>query len=240
MFLPLNRDLPTLALAWCLSRARCGSWSSDRRSFSVTATRPRPPDEMGCQDGGHSGFEGCARNFCGCQHCCFLLRAGMTASPLSAFKTFYASTLHPRSGGRQLTWGKKFKTVRASDGLQHAKPFWHRYFGSLSAKLETILDGCFTLIHSRQQQLAHEAYISAIIRRGKMTSWHSEFMQWSSHGGTMLLELMQQAESTPRVMSKLRGKCGHQFRCVEGVLLFLVPFNQFVGGPESTLEWDTP
>ena len=84
----LNRDLPTLALAWCLSRARCGSWSSDRRSFSVTATRPRPPDEMGCQDGGHSGFEGCARNFCGCQHCCFLLRAGMTASPLSAFKTF--------------------------------------------------------------------------------------------------------------------------------------------------------
>ena len=102
----LNRDLPTLALAWCLSRARCGSWSSDRRSFSVTATRPRPPDEMGCQDGGHSGFEGCARNFCGCQHCCFLLRAGMTASPLSAFKTFYASTLRPRSGGRHLTWGK--------------------------------------------------------------------------------------------------------------------------------------
>ena len=93
MFLPLNRDLPTLALAWCLSRARCGSWSSDRRSFSVTATRPRPPDEMGCQDGGYSGFEGCARNFCGCQHCCFLLRAGMTASPLSAFKTFYASAL---------------------------------------------------------------------------------------------------------------------------------------------------
>ena len=139
-----------------------------------------------------------------------------------------------------LDLGEKFKTVRASDGLQHAKPFWHRYFGSLSAKLETILDGCFTLIHSRQQQLAHEAYISAIIRRGKMTSWHSEFMQWSSHGGTMLLELMQQAESTPRVMSKLRGKCGHQFRCVEGVQLFLVPFNQFVGGPESTLEWDTP
>jgi hypothetical protein len=82
-----------------------------------------------------------------------------------------------------LDLGEKFKTVRASDGLQHAKPFWHRYFGSLSAKLETILDGCFTLIHSRQQQLAHEAYISAIIRRGKMTSWHSEFMQWSSHGG---------------------------------------------------------
>ena len=30
----------------------------------------------------------------------------MTASPLSAFKTFYASTLRPRSGGQHLTWGK--------------------------------------------------------------------------------------------------------------------------------------
>jgi hypothetical protein len=40
---------------------------------------------------------------------------------------------------------KVFKTVHASDGLQHAKPFWHRYFGSLSAELETILDGTFTV-----------------------------------------------------------------------------------------------
>jgi len=40
---------------------------------------------------------------------------------------------------------KTFKTVRASDALQHAKPFWHRYFGSISAELETILDGVFTV-----------------------------------------------------------------------------------------------
>ena len=40
---------------------------------------------------------------------------------------------------------KVFRTVRASDGLQHAKPFWHRYFGTLSAELETILDGTFTV-----------------------------------------------------------------------------------------------
>ena len=40
---------------------------------------------------------------------------------------------------------KIFKTVRASDALQHAKPFWHRYFGSISAELETILDGHFTV-----------------------------------------------------------------------------------------------
>ncbi len=31
----------------------------------------------------------------------------------------------------------------------------------------------------------------------------------------LLLELMQQAECTPRMMSKLLGKCRHQFRCVE-------------------------
>ena len=40
---------------------------------------------------------------------------------------------------------KVFRTVRASDGLQHAKPFWYRYFGDLSAELETILDGTFTV-----------------------------------------------------------------------------------------------
>ena len=34
MFLLHSRDLPPLALARCLSRARFGSWSSDRRAFS--------------------------------------------------------------------------------------------------------------------------------------------------------------------------------------------------------------
>ena len=91
----LSRELPPLALAWSFSRARFESWYSDCRSFSVTATRPRPPDEMGCQDGGHLGFGGCARNFCGCRHCFFLLRAGVGASLLLAFKTFHASVLRP-------------------------------------------------------------------------------------------------------------------------------------------------
>ncbi len=36
-------------------------------------------------------------------------------------------------------------TVRASDALQHAVPFWHRYFGSISAELESILEGRFTV-----------------------------------------------------------------------------------------------
>ena len=40
---------------------------------------------------------------------------------------------------------KIFRTVRASDALQHAIPFWHRYFGSISAELESILEGTFTV-----------------------------------------------------------------------------------------------
>ena len=55
---------------------------------------------------------------------------------------------------------------------------------------------------------------------------------------SLLQELMQQADCSPRTMSKLRGKFGHQFRCIEGVMPFLVPFNRFIGGPESTAEWD--
>ena len=55
----------------------------------------------------------------------------------------------------------------------------------------------------------------------------------------LLQELMQLVECSPRLMAKLRGKCRHQFRCKSGVAPFLVPFNRFIGGPESVLEWDT-
>jgi hypothetical protein len=53
-----------------------------------------------------------------------------------------------------------------------------------------------------------------------------------------LAELMQQAEASARLMSKLRGKMGHQLACMSGVVPLLVPFNKFVGGPETTAEWD--
>jgi hypothetical protein len=45
----------------------------------------------------------------------------------------------------RLTASKIFRTVRASDGLQHAAPHWHLYFGTISAELESILDGHFTV-----------------------------------------------------------------------------------------------
>jgi hypothetical protein len=56
----------------------------------------------------------------------------------------------------------------------------------------------------------------------------------------LLHDVMHQAEISPRGMAKLRGKFGHQFRCIEGVGPFLVPFNKFIGGPESVYEWDEP
>jgi hypothetical protein len=56
----------------------------------------------------------------------------------------------------------------------------------------------------------------------------------------LLHDMIHQAECSPRVMAKLRGKFGHQFRCIEGVGPFLVPFNQFVGSPETVREWDEP
>jgi hypothetical protein len=57
---------------------------------------------------------------------------------------------------------------------------------------------------------------------------------------TMLLlqALMQQAECSPRSMAKLQGKFGHQFRRIERVMPFLVPFNKFIGGPKGAAEWD--
>jgi hypothetical protein len=44
-------------------------------------------------------------------------------------------------------------------------------------------------------------------------------------------DMMHQAECSPRAMAKLRGKFGHQFRCLEGVGPSLMPFNQFIGSP---------
>ena len=54
----------------------------------------------------------------------------------------------------------------------------------------------------------------------------------------LLLDLMQQAECSARTMAQLRGKFRHQFRCVEGVSPFLVPFKNFVCAPETVAEWD--
>jgi uncharacterized protein (DUF779 family) len=45
----------------------------------------------------------------------------------------------------------------------------------------------------------------------------------------LLAELMQQVEALARLMSKLRGKMGHQSACMSGFSPLLVPSNQFCG-----------
>jgi hypothetical protein len=57
----------------------------------------------------------------------------------------------------------------------------------------------------------------------------------------LLHDMMHRAKCSPRAaMAKLRGKFAHQFRCIKGVGPFLVPFNKFVGSPETVREWDEP
>ena len=145
MFLLLSREFPPLALAQCLARARFGTWSADYRTFFpqrqpgqgpqirwAVATESTP--DLGVVHVSFSGTEIDSFRF-------------ETEWPKARFrqgrhfmdKRFQ---LEPVDATKKV---KIFKTVRASDGLQHAKPFWHRYFGSISAELETILDGTFTV-----------------------------------------------------------------------------------------------
>ena len=129
LFLLLSKELPALTLIQCLARARFGTWSADRRIFfpeqqpgqgllprwAIQTTRAQDLGAV-CVT-----FVGSNVDFMSER---FRLQAVDEAQP-NKFKVF--------------------RTVRASDGLQHAKPFWHRYFGDLSAELETILDGTFTV-----------------------------------------------------------------------------------------------
>ncbi len=65
---------------------------------------------------------------------------------------------------------KIFKTVRAaaSDGLELANPFWHRYFGSLAPELEAILEGTFC-VWQRMVYLCC-LFSSETTQAGRMTS----------------------------------------------------------------------
>ena len=147
LFLLMNRNLPPLALAQCLARARFGSWTSDYCTFF-----PERQPGQGLQMRWAVKTE--AAKDLGTVHVTF---AG------TEIESFRFETAWPRARfrhGRHFMDDrfrlkavddsvepkfKVFRTVRASDGLQHAKPFWHRYFGTLSAELETILDGTFTV-----------------------------------------------------------------------------------------------
>jgi hypothetical protein len=156
LFLMLNRSLPPLALAQCLSRARFGYWSDDRRIFfPERADRGQGlPIGWGMTTKEAHDLGSVVINFEGDRIISFRFSQPW---PLARFRpgrhfmddrfSLEALPLQgqaPTDGSRDRRV-KIFKTVRASDSLQHAKPFWHRYFGSISAELETILDGHFTV-----------------------------------------------------------------------------------------------
>ena len=145
MFLLLSRDLPPLALARCLSRARFGFWSSDRRSFFPSrphgqghqmrwAVKTEDTQDLGAVHVTFVGLDIVSFHF-------------EQAWPRARFRhlSHFMPARYALEAVDEARPVKIFKTVRASDGLQHAKPFWHRYFGSLSPELETILNGCFTV-----------------------------------------------------------------------------------------------
>ena len=146
-YLMLSRELPPLALAKCLVRARFGFWSDDRKVFFPNlhhhgqglanrwALNTKEANDLGtvCVT-----FEGDNITSFRFSH----------AWPAARFRTGRSHFMDERfrlpivAGGEDRRV-KIFRTVRASDGLKHAIPYWHRYFGSISAELEAILEGTF-------------------------------------------------------------------------------------------------
>jgi len=149
LFLLLSKELPALTLIQCLARARFGTWSADRRSFFPTrqpgqGLQPR----WAIQTTRAQDLGSVCVTFVGTSIDSFRFE---DAWPKARFRQgscshFMSSRFRLQAvDDTQPNKFKVFRTVRASDGLQHAKPFWYRYFGNLSAELETILDGTFTV-----------------------------------------------------------------------------------------------
>ena len=146
MFLLLSRRLPLLALASCLARARFGVWSRDRRVFF-----PRQMEGQGL--GLRWGVQTGEAPDLGVVHVYF------EGDNITTFRFAEAWPKARFRSGRHLMDERfrlpevelarrpaVFQTVKSSDGLTWAKPFWYKYFGnSLAAELETILDGHFCI-----------------------------------------------------------------------------------------------
>jgi hypothetical protein len=145
MFLLLSRDLPPLALAQCLVRARFGTWSEDYRTFFPQRQPGQGPQMRWAVATESTQDLGVVHvTFSGTEIDSFRFEE---AWPKARFRrgSHFMDERFMLKAVDESQKVKVFKTVHASDGLQHAKPFWLRYFGSLSAELETILDGTFTV-----------------------------------------------------------------------------------------------
>jgi hypothetical protein len=149
LFLLLSRDFPPLALAQCLARARFGTWPANYRTF-FTERQPGqgPQIRWAVRTEAAQDLEAVHVTFMGTEIDSFRFE---TAWPKTRFRHngrhFMDKHFHLEAVD-DTQRVKVFKTVRASDVLQHAKPFWHKYFGDLSAELETILDGTFCVAKS--------------------------------------------------------------------------------------------
>jgi hypothetical protein len=150
----ISRELPPLALARCLVRARFGFWSDDRRVFFPSYRYP------GQGLANRWGLMTKEANDLGTVHVTF------EGERIVSFRFSHAWPKARFRNGRSHFMGKEFqlpvagvvgsaerpvkifKTVRASDGLKLAIPFWHRYFGSLAPELEAILEGTFCVAKS--------------------------------------------------------------------------------------------
>ena len=147
MFLLLSRDFPPLALAQCqcLVRARFGTWSADYQTFFPQRQPDQGPQIRWAVATESTPDLGVVHvTFSGTEIDSFRFEEAWPKARFRHGRHFMDKCfqLEPVDDTRKV---KVFKTVRASDGLQHAKPFWYRYFGSISAELETILDGTFTV-----------------------------------------------------------------------------------------------
>jgi hypothetical protein len=147
-FLMLSRDLPPLALAQCLARARFGYWSNDRRTFfsDLRQSGQGLPIKWGIATRDSHDLGTVHITFQGDHIVSFRFMQAWPAARFRPGRHFMDSRFRlPAVDNPDDRSRKIFRTVRASDGLQHAAPFWHRYFGTISAELESILDGHFTV-----------------------------------------------------------------------------------------------
>ena len=142
MFLLLSRQLSLLALAECITRARFGFWSEDRRSFYPD---PLPQAVFGVRWGMVTAsvreLGRVVVSFTGASIDAIRFEEAWPAARFRAGRHFMDACFQlPFAEGSTTV----FQTTAASDGLYWAKPHWFRYFGNdVSGELEAILDGTF-------------------------------------------------------------------------------------------------
>ena len=148
LFLLVSRQLSVLAVAECLSRARFGFWSEDRRTFFPELSQAAA---FGVQRfGGGSRLRRCEIwGWLSCRFAGASIDAIRFAAPWPKGRFRPGSHFMDSRFSLPLAEGSTtvFQTTAASDGLAWAKPAWFRYFGDgVAGELEAIIDGCFCVV----------------------------------------------------------------------------------------------